>query len=312
MASLPAERFDTTRPFNNTGIDIFGPMYVKRFRRTEKRYGLLATCLSTRAVHLEVAGSLDTDSCIMALRRFFTRRGRPSVIVSDNGANFVGSSRELRAELRAMEKEIGEKLSAFEVDWRFNPPAASHMGGVWERMVRSVKNSLKVVVGRQTLTDEVLVTVFAEVEHMVNSRPLTYVSSDPADQEALTPNHFLLGGASRHLAPGLVGRRDMCSRRRWKQGQAVAEHWWKRWTKEYLPTLVQRSKWRQDQRNLQVGDLVLMADPNLSRGSWPLARVNRVFPAEDGRVRSAELRTASGKLYTRPATKICLLEEDCN
>ena len=147
------------------------------------------------------------------------------------------------------------------------------------------------------------------VERMVNSRPITHVSSDP---EALTPNHSLLGGASRHLAPGLVGRRDMCSRRRWKQSQAVAEHWWKRWTKEYLPSLVQRSKWHQDQRNLQVGDLVLMADPNLSRGSWPLARVNRVFTAEDGRIRSAELRTASGKLYTRLATKICLLEEDCN
>ena len=97
----------------------------------------------------------------------------------------------------------------------------------------------------------------------------------------------------------------------WKQDQAVAEHWWERWTKEYLPLLVQRSKWRQDQRNLQVGDLVLMADPNLSRGSWPLTRINRVFPAEDGRILSAELRTASGKLYTPTATKICLLE-DCN
>ena len=311
MASLPAERFDTARPFSSTGIDMFGPLYVRRFRRTEKRYGLLATCMATRAIHLEVVHSLDTDSCIMALRRFFARRGRPSIIVSDNGTNFVGSCRELRAELRAMEKDIAEKLSAFEVDWRFNPPAASHMGGVWERMVRSVKNTLKVVVGRQTLTDEVLVTVFAEVEHMVNSRPLTHVSSEPTDPEALTPNHFLLGGASRHLAPGLVRDRDLCSRRKWKHVQAVAEHVWNRWTKEYIPTLIQRSKWRQEQRNLQVGDLVLMAESHLSRGSWPLARVSRVFPAADGRVRSAELRTASGRLYTRPATKICFLEEEC-
>ena len=311
MASLPAARFDTARPFSSTGVDMFGPLYVKRFRRTEKRYGLLATCMATRAIHLEVVHSLDTASCIMALRRFFARRGKPSVIFSDNGTNFVGSCRELKAELRAMEREIAENLSAFEVDWHFNPPAASHMGGVWERLIRSVKKTLKVVVGPQTLTDEVLVTVLTEVEHMINSRPLTHVSSEPTDPEALTPNHFLLGGASRHLAPGLVKDRDMCSRRRWKHAQAVAEHVWKRWTREYVPTLIQRSKWRKEQRNLQVGDLVLMAESNMSRGSWPLARIRRVFPSADGRVRSAELQTASGKLYTRPATKICFLEEEC-
>ena len=146
---------------------------------------------------------------------------------------------------------------------------------------------------------------------MVNSRPLTYVSSEPTDPEALTPNYFLLSGASRYLAPGLVGERDICSRRRWKQAQAVTEHVWGRWIKEYLPTLIQRSKWLQDQRNLEVGDLVMMVEPTMSRGSWPLARVSRVFPATDGRVRSAELRTASGKLYTRPTTKICFLEEEC-
>ncbi|XP_043245749.1 uncharacterized protein LOC122393608 [Amphibalanus amphitrite] len=311
MASLPAARFDATRPFSSTGVDMFGPLFVKRFRRTEKRYGLIATCMATRAIHLEVVYSLDTDSCIMALRRLFARRGKPAAIFSDNGTNFVGSQRELRAELRAMEKKLAEKLSAFEVDWHFNPPAASHMGGVWERMVRSVKNSLRIVVGRQTLTDEVLMTVLAEVEHMVNSRPLTYVSSEPTDPEALTPNHFLLSGAHRHLAPGLVGERDVCSRRRWKQSQAVAEHVWRRWTKEYVPTLTQRSKWYQERRNLEVGDLVMMVELAMSRGSWPLARVSRVFPAADGRVRSAEIRTASGKLYTRPTTKICFLEEEC-
>ena len=91
----------------------------------------------------------------------------------------------------------------------------------------------------------------------------------------------------------------------------MAEHVWKRWTREYVPTLIQRSKWRKEQRNLQVGDLVLMAESNMSRGSWPLARIRRVFPSADGRVRSAELQTASGKLYTRPATKICFLEEEC-
>ena len=311
MGDLPRQRLEAGQPFKNVGIDFFGPLLVKRFRKTEKRYGLLVTCMATRAVHLEVAHALDIDSCIMALRRFFARRSRPAVIFSDRGTNFIGSDRELRREFRALSAAMPEKLSAFEIDWRFNPPAASHMGGVWERMVRSVKTCLQAVVGSQLLTDEVLLTVFAEVEHMVNSRPLTYVSSDPADPEALTPNHFLLGCASPHLAPALTREGEISSRRRWRQSQALAEHVWKRWTREYLPSLTRRSKWRQEARNLQVGDLVLMAESNLTRGSWPLARVVRVFPGRDGRVRSAELRTSGGNVYTRPAAKICFLEEDC-
>ena len=179
MADLPRERLEAGRPFRNAGVDFFGPLHVKRFRKTEARYGMLVTCLATRAVHLEVAHSLDTDSCIMALRRIFARRSQPEVIFSDRGTNFFGSNRELRQELREVLAQMPEKLSTYEIDWRFNPPAASHMGGVWERMVRSVKTCLQAVVGRQLLTDDVLLTVFAEVEHMVNSRPLTYVSSDP-------------------------------------------------------------------------------------------------------------------------------------
>ena len=312
MTDLPCQRLEGGRPFKHAGIDFFGPLLVKRFRKTEKRYGLLVTCMATRAVHLEVAHALDIDSCIMALRRFFARRSRPDTIFSDRGTNFVGSNRELRRELLEMSELMPERLSAFEIDWRFNPPSASHMGGVWERMVRSVKTCLQAVVGSQLLTDEVLLTVFAEVEHMVNSRPLTYVSSDPADPEALTPNHFLLGQASPHLAPTLTRDGDISSRRRWRQSQAVAEHMWKRWTKEYIPALTRRSKWRQETRNLQVGDLVLMAEPNLTRGSWPLAQIVRVFPGEDGRVRSAEIKTSGGNVYTRPAVKLCFLEEDCN
>ncbi|XP_043231303.1 uncharacterized protein LOC122386295 [Amphibalanus amphitrite] len=311
MADLPAQRLEADHPFKNVGVDYFGPLRVKRFRRTEKRYGLLITCLATRAVHLELTHSLEVDSCIMALRRFFSRRSQPAVIFSDRGTSFIGSNRELREELKVLLAQMPERLSAFEIDWRFNPPTASHMGGVWERMVKSVKTCLQAVVGSQLLTDEVLLTVFAEVEHMINSRPLTYVSSDPSDPEALTPNHFLLGRASPHLAPVLTRGNDMCSRRRWRQSQAVAEHVWKRWTREYIPTLTQRSKWRQERRSLQVGDLVLMAESDLPRGAWPLARIVQVFPGKDGRVRSAALRTSCGKTYTRPAAKICFLEEEC-
>ena len=184
------------------------------------------------------------------------------------------------------------------------------MGGVWERLVRSVKRCLTVVLGNQVLTDEVLNTVFTEVEFIVNSRPLTHVSTDPTDLEAITPNHFLLGRASPRWAPCCVDERDLCSRRRWKQAQSLAEGVWRRWVKEYVPTLAQRRKWSQQTRNLQTGDLVLMAETGLSRSSWPLARVVKVFPGADAAVRAAEVRTSGGRTCTRPVTKLALLEGD--
>ena len=311
MADMPSERFDTSRPFNTVGIDYLGPLTVRKFRKTEKRYVLLVTCLATRAVHLEVAQSLDTDSCIMALRRFMARRGRPARIFSDNGTNFVGGERELREAVQSLDQtRITDELSQSHIDWRFITPAASHMGGVWERLVSSVKRALKVVLGTQTVSDEVLSSALCEVEHVINSRPLTYVSSDTTDFRALTPNHALLGGSSPHLPPGVFDSGDLCTRKRWRHAQALASHFWKRWIKEYLPTLTVRKKWQRDTKNVGEGDLVLLVDPNAPRGSWPLARVTQVFPGSDGRVRSVEIKTAGGGVFRRPVVKIAVLEEN--
>ena len=310
MSDLPVERFDMARAFATSGVDYFGPLLVKRNRKTEKRYGLLITCMATRAAHIEVSHSLDTDSFIMALRRFIARRGKPSTILSDNGSSFIGAERELK---RAMDEwnqaRIQDTLSQENISWKFLPPSASHMGGAWERLVGTVKRSLKVIIGTQTLTDEVLLTALTEVEGMINGRPLTYISSDTGDMEPLTPNHLLLGCGDALLPPGEFQDREINSRRRWRQSQVLAEHFWKRWRQEYLPTLVSRSKWRKDPANLKVGQVVLIVDAAAPRGCWPLARVTRIFPGPDGRVRSVEVRSAAGGVYQRPVTKLCGLEE---
>ena len=310
MADLPTGRFDTSRPFSAVGVDYFGPMLVKKYRKTEKRYGVLFTCLSTRAVHLEVANSLDTDSFIMALRRFIARRGQPDSMYSDNGTNFVGGERELRQSLQEFDQaRIVDELSREHTKWTFLPPSASHMGGVWERLVGCVKRALRVVLGTQCVTDEVLHTALLEVEAMVNGRPLTYVSSDSTDFEPLTPNHLLLGCANVNTSPAVVSPRELNSRRRWRQSQVLAEHFWKRWRQEYVPTLLSRHKWLLKTRNLRVGDVVLMMESDTPRGFWPLARVVKVFPGDDDAVRSVELRSAGGGTYHRPVAKVCLLEE---
>ena len=148
----------------------------------EKRYGVLFTCLAVRAVHIEVAHSLDTSSFINALRRFIARRGSPRVIRSDNDTNLTSGERELREAIGGWNKsKIGEFLLQKEVRWVFNPPAASHMGGIWERMIRSVRKVLNALLKNQSPNDEGLSTLMCEVEAILNSRPLTKVSDDPND-----------------------------------------------------------------------------------------------------------------------------------
>ena len=203
MAPLPPTRFDGRHLFSSAGIDFFGPFYVRHLRRRLKQYGFLATCMATRVVHLEVAHALDADSCLLPLRRFFSRRGKPRYLFSDNGANFVGSCREIRKKFQLAEKRLGERLSAQDIEWHFNPSAAPHMGGVWKQLVQNVKQYLAVVLGSQVLTDEVLNTAFTEVQLIVNSRPLTHVSTDPTDMGALTPNHLLLWRASPRWDPAV-------------------------------------------------------------------------------------------------------------
>lgn len=308
MAHLPEARFDSRHPFSSIGLDFFGPVQIRMGRRSERRFVLLVTCLSTRAVHLEVTSSLDTDSFLLALRRFMARRGCPSVIHCDNWKSFKRGERELRESLQNWnEQQISDMLTRRNIKWCYIPPGGPHMGGCWERLVASTKRALRVAIGKQLVTEEVLVTVLAEVEHMLNSRPLTYVSSTAGDPQALTPNHILLGRESPSLPPSMLSDEELPTRRRWKQAQLIAEHFWRRWSREYVPTLIKREKWTRDTRQLQVGDVVLVAENSTLRGLWPIARVTKVFPGSDQRVRSVELKTRSGT-YVRPVVKVALLE----
>lgn len=177
MADIPSERLVADKPpFTNVGLDYFGPFEVKRGRSTVKRYGVIFTCMTSRAVHLEVACSLDTDACINAIRRFLCRRGQVEHIRSDNGTNLVGAERELRQALSTLEqRQIHQALMKRGVHWSFNPPTASHHGGFWERLIRTVRHVLCSVLKQQTLDDECLNTVFCEVESIINSRPITSV-----------------------------------------------------------------------------------------------------------------------------------------
>ena len=238
MSDLPKERLAyQSPPFANTGVDYFGPFYVTVRRTTEKRWGFLFTCLTTRAVHVEIVTSMDTSSCVMGVERFVSSRGTPAMIWSDNGTNFIGAEKELRESIEKWNVvNIATELAHKCIKWRFNPPSAPHQVGVWERLVRSFKRVLYTILGTRRLTDEVLHTTFCLVENALYSRPLTPVSADPCDLNALTPNHFLLGEYSIGI-PSVVGNNEFDHRKRYARAQSSANAIWSRWIREYVLTL---------------------------------------------------------------------------
>ncbi|XP_049302713.1 uncharacterized protein LOC125775825 [Bactrocera dorsalis] len=309
MAFLPAFRTSAfIRPFSYVGVDYFGPLLVTVKRSTEKRYGVLFTCLTTRAVHLEIAYSLSTDSCILAVRNFMARRGSPVEIWSDNGTNFKGAEKELKLAFDLVDKNlITRTFTSAATNWRFIPPASPHMGGAWERLVRSVKQVLKQILTTSRPSDELLRAVLMEAEMTVNSRPLTYIPIDHEEEEALTPNHFLLGSSSGVKPIAEPVTENILLRRNWQTSQQLASAFWRRWIVEYLPTITKRSKWFTDVKPIEVGDIAYIVDPSNPRNCWPKGKVIQVRKSEDGKVRSATLKTACG-IFERPAAKIAVLD----
>ena len=310
MSDLPVERCTAfEKPFTYTGVDIFGTFYVRQGRAEIKRYGQLMTCFNTRAVHLELIPRLDTDSFLNGFARFVARRGKPKKMCSDNGTNIVGGYNELLKAWDEINKvKVGQAARKLDIEWDFNTPLASHEGGVYERMIRTVRRVLEGMISRYTrLTDDVLQTLFCQVEYIVNSRPITKVSDDPLDASALCPNQLLILGGHAAFPVGAFSDTDKF-RRQWRYTQYLADEFWNRWLKEYLPMLNERQIWQNLKQNLKEGDLVLVLDQSVPRYCWPLGLVTEVRRSRtDGLVRSVELRS-QGRLMVRPITKVVLLE----
>ncbi|XP_061908363.1 uncharacterized protein LOC133653277 isoform X1 [Entelurus aequoreus] len=319
MADLPPDRLCTEPPFTYVGLDVFGPWSVTT-RRTRggqaesKRWAVLFTCMSTRAVHIELIESMETSSFINALRRLFALRGPAKQIRSDCGTNFIGACKELHMVLTdPKEPNVRKYLGEEGCTWIFNPPHSSHMGGAWERMIgvsRRILDSMLQESSRSHLTHEVLSTLMAEVTAIINARPLTPISSDPESPFLLTPASLLTQKLCTLPAPpGTFDNKDLY-RQQWRKVQHLANTFWHRWRREYLPTLQNRNKWQDVKPNLKEGDLVLLKDNQAKRNEWPLALVTKTFPDQDGKVRKIELkvtRSGSAKTFLRPVSETVLL-----
>lgn len=263
---------------------------------------------SYKAIHIENAHELSTDSFIQAVCRFVSRRGPPKELFSDNRTNFRGAEVEIKQMLKNWHQtKIMNRLREQGIQWHFSPLKASHTGGVWERMIRTIRKNMRALVGDRLVDDETLLTVMCEVEKMINDRPLTRQCDDPRDLSTLTPNTLLLGYRNRSSSANVSSSNHL--QEKWKQAQKLADRFWDRWLKEYLPTLQEKQKWLTPRRNLTEGDIVLMGKEELPRGQWPLAVVEETFPDSKGFVRQVIIRTANLSRYRRDVRKLCLLEQ---
>ena len=304
MSDLPIDRVEPSPPFSYCAVDFFGPFLIKERRSEVKRYGVIFTCMASRSVHLETANSLNTSSFMNALSRFLSRRGPVRQLRCDQGTNFVGARNELKAALEELDQvQLQEYLVENGCEWipfQMNVPHSSHIGGTWERLIRTVRCALETLLvsaGTQ-LDDEAFRTLMTEVESIVNSRPLSVNDlNDPEATEPLTPNHLLTLKQKLVLPPpGKFQRADLYCRKWWRRVQYMANQFWFRWRREFLQNLQSRTKWTQPRRNMAVGDIVISKEDDGPRNQWPLAKVVEVYPSEDGCVRKVKILKADGEL----------------
>ena len=297
-AALPSDRVCRAPAFSRIGVDYAGPMYCSDFPSL-KLYILLFTCCVTRAIHLELTKSLLTFDFLLALRRFTARRGVPTKIYSDNARTFTSAARQL-----------SNHYGVHAPVWQFIVPRAPWAGGFWERLVRSVKSALRKSLGTNSLTKRELETVFCEVEHSINSRPITQISDQPGEVGPLTPAHFLLEQPlGIQLQEDLVlplSAAELAEKH--SARQICLAKFWKIWKDQYITNLPPIVRSHKAGGTVAVGDIVLVRDePKVPRLRWPLARVVKLHSGGDGKVRSVDVRMTKG-VVCRPIQRLHRLE----
>lgn len=309
MSDLPPERVESDFPFSTVATDFAGPFLITdrkgRGCKITKCYLCIFICFRFKCIHLEAVSELSKDAFILTLKRFIARRGMPKIIYSDNGRNYVAAAKELKDFLQVNKESICDFAAQRGIQFKFSPAYAPHFNGLAEAGIKSCKFHIRRILGQTHLTFEELSSLFAQVEAILNSRPLCPLSPSPSDFQALTPGHFIIGRPLTSLPSARCKEGEAPLRDRFQRLEQIRQHFWKRWSREYIAELQQRTKWRVKGKDLQLDDLVLIKDetPPLY---WRLGRVNKLFPGPDGVPRVADVATAHGTIR-RALNRLCLL-----
>ncbi|XP_045489818.1 uncharacterized protein LOC111003211 [Pieris rapae] len=280
--------------FLAVGVDYAGPFLILnrkgRGSRLIKCYLCIFVCLRFKCIHLEAISELTKEAYIMALRRCIARRGKPTEIFSDNGTNFVAAARELGSFMKQNKDFIFDFASQNSIIFHFIPAYTPHFGGIWESGVKSAKHHIRRVMRNCHLTFEEILTLFAQVEAILNSRPLCPLSSSPDDLLTLSPGHFLIGRPLTSVPSIGLDECKFGNLQRYQRIEQLRQHFWRRWQKEYVAELQQRTKWKENSANLNIGDLVLIAEDNAAPLCWKLGRVQRLIYGLDGVARVSNIK----------------------
>ena len=309
MGQIPKLRVAAAFPaFSNTAIDMFGPLQVRLGRKTLKEAQVIIfTCMTTRAVHLELVTDRSTDTFLMAFRRFVSLRGNPNNCWSDCGTNFIGAQHYLKEllndwDMPRIQSVVSEEFSST-FQWSWNVPRASHQNGIVESLIKSVRQALDATSKNQALTEEQWRTYLAEVTCLINQRPLYPSSNGIWESPPITPNDLLIGN---HFPPPMPEVESKVNPRHlMRSTEKRVQEFWNCWMKYFAPNLLPRNKWFRKRENLRKGDLVLEIEPT-PRRTWKMGLVLETYPGEDGLVRKAKIKTATS-VYDRPIHKLCLI-----
>jgi hypothetical protein len=249
--------------------------------------------------------TLDTNSFLAALQRFTARRPRPKTIQTDQGGNFVRGQKLLDLARSQVQKEEVRKNYP-DINWIFTAAYAPHTNGLVERAIQSAKRAIAAIIPPAKLRDEDLATIFTVTEGLLNSRPISLLSADPMDLQALTPGHFLIGDKFRDIAPP-PNEETWNVGKRWRYIQTLIDQFWRRFLKELIPQMSALNKWTRKSEDLKIGDIVALLEDKGERGKWPLAIVTDVCPnPKDKRVRTVVL-LCKGKILKRHINRLMLL-----
>ncbi|UYV83599.1 hypothetical protein LAZ67_23001603 [Cordylochernes scorpioides] len=298
--SLPEDRVRDAAVFEIVGVDLTGHLILKN---KKKAWIVIFTCAVYRGVHLELVTSLSMEAFLQAFRRFIARRGRPLIVYSDNGTNFKGMANALK-KIDFSRLKCDPTLK--NITWKFIPPGAPWWGGWWERLIGMMKQLLFRILGQTSLGYEELSTAMCDVESLMNTRPLTYLTEESEDLAPLTPSLFL--HEVREVGvPDLDLIDNQTLSRKYQYIKRVREDLRERFRIEYFGFLRQETRRLKTTIPLKVGDMVLIGQESLKRLHWPLARIIQLYPGKDGLVRVAKVKTSSGDKI-RPIQKLYNLE----
>ena len=297
MGKLPVERLKPALAWTYTALDLFGPFKIKdevKKRTTGKAYGVIFNCLGTRAVHIDISPDYSTDKFLMVLRRFVSIRGYPSKIYSDNGSQLVAASEELKKRVKNLDQQSLQEYGCMEgFQWVFSSADAPWQNGVSEALIKSTKRAITAAIGESILTFSELQTVCYETANLLNERPIGRHPTSP-DDKYLCPNDLLLGRSTSEIPSGPFAY-TADPRRRFEFVQMVTDNFWRKWIRDYFPSLLIQQKWHTAHRNLKVGDVVLIQDSNLIRSQWKLGKVSKTFEGQDGKVRKDQVQYKNPK-----------------